>query len=168
MENITIRDATDKDVVTIKKLIFDIWLYEYQFDVNQNDFPDLQEIENYYTKKGGHFLVAVRDNEMVGTIACDKLTQDFVLKRMFVHAHYRRLGVAQLLLDRLFEKVSVTIPESPLSFYLSTKEGDALAAKAFYLKNGFRVISKSELPSNFPFFYQDDLFMVKVFVAEKT
>jgi len=160
--DIIIREATNEDSQFILHLIFNIWINEYHFQVKREDFPDLHEIENYYTKTDGLFLVASRNNEILGTIACSKLSHRcFVLKRMFVNKDYRRLGIAQALLNKLFDKIVFSKKISNLSLFLSTKESEAIAAKRFYIKNGFRVAPMSALPANFPFFYRDDLFMLK-------
>lgn len=161
-DNLIIRSAGDKDSTAITKLIFDIWTREYHFDVKKEDYPDLHNIEHYYNKAGRLFLVAEIDGVIVGTIASDKLTANhYVLKRMFVKHEYRGLGIAQTLLDKLFLECVYSRKNLNVSFYLSTKEDEALAAKRFYLKNGFRRIQSCQLPKNFPFFYQDDLFMLK-------
>ncbi|MDP3531783.1 MAG: GNAT family N-acetyltransferase [Alphaproteobacteria bacterium] len=159
--NISIREAKNVDSKNIINLIFDIWTQECGFKVHQKDFPDLHQIEDFYQLKGGLFLVAVINEEIVGTIAYDKITDTvFILKRMFVRKDFRQLGVAQRLLDTLLEK-KISIPLC--SFFLSTKEDLALAAKKLYLKNGFKIIERQDLPTQFPFFYEDDLFMVKNF-----
>lgn len=158
---IIFRKATDQDSNAILDLIFDIWIKEYHFDVNREDFPDLYEIEKYYNKSDGLFLVAALDNTIVGSIACNKLNPtSYVLKRMFVKKEYRGLGIAQTLVDTLF-KIIYSKKEINIKFYLSTKENLALAAKNFYLKNGFQITTRSQMPTNFPFFYKDDLFMFK-------
>ncbi len=160
-EKFLIREATNIDAKAISELIFNIWWNEYKFDVKQEDFPDLQNIEKYYFNQGGHFMVAILDNKLVGTIACSKLTEDaFVLKRMFTKKEYRGLDIAKQLLETLWQKVFLSENAEQLSFYLSTKAGEAIAAEKFYIKNGFNVISKADLPDNFPFFHQDDLFML--------
>jgi GNAT superfamily N-acetyltransferase len=161
-QDISIRSATDQDSEAILALLFNIWINEYQFNVKKEDFPDLHKIETSYLEKGGRFLVAVHKNQIIGTIACEKLNDScFALKRMFLEKNFRGQGIAQLLYSQLLKEV---IPSSGntnrVSFYLSTKEDTALAAKKFYLKNGFKVITRDELPSNFPFFYEDDLFMM--------
>ncbi|HSW93026.1 MAG TPA: GNAT family N-acetyltransferase [Gammaproteobacteria bacterium] len=161
-KDITIREANNSDSTHILDLIFKIWVDEYHFDVKKEHFPDLHEIEKYYSKEDGIFLVSIIGNQIVGTIACNRLTHhSFVLKRMFVDKNYRRLGIAQMLLNNLFSLMIGSIEFDKVSFYLSTKEIDAISAKKFYIKNGFRVIQKSMLPDNFPFFYKDDLFMMK-------
>lgn len=153
-EDIHIRLATNEDSSKILHLIGTIWINEYKFEINLQDFPDLHQILRFYSKEKGLFLVAVWKDKIIGTLACSKLMNDtFVLKRMFVHQDFRKNGIAQRLLEVLLkEKMDET-------FYLSTKEEVAAAAKNFYLKNGFKIITKEELPKDFPFFYEDDLFM---------
>ncbi len=153
-----IRKASNQDVSQVSKLIFDIWINEYNFKVVSEDYPDLQNIEQYYHQKRGDFLVLINDdNEIVGTVAYDFLSDNiFILKRMFVKNNFRGRGIAQMLLDKLFQSFT-----EGTTFYLSTKEDQAIAAKKFYLRNGFHVISKDELPQKFPFFYEDNLFMKK-------
>ena len=126
----------------------------------EEDLP--KNIESYYQDRGGQFWVAEMDAQVVGTIACEKLKDDeFVLKRMFVHNRARGQGIAQKLLDKVLSHLPANA-----SIFLSTKEDEALAAKALYLKNGFMVVGKDELPQEFPFFYEDNLFMKKVITNE--
>ena len=161
--NVSIRLATDQDSDAITRLLFDIWINEYQFDVKRENFPDLKEIEKSYVRAGCVFLVAIYNDKIIGTIACEKLNEScFVFKRMFVSKVFCGRGVAQLLLDRLLDEVLSSSGHKDACFYLSTKENDAIAAKRFYLKNGFKVIYRDELPNNFPLFYEDDLFMRRV------
>jgi len=161
--SIFIREATNQDSNAIIELIFNIWIGEHHFAVKKEDFPDLHDIEQYYQTVDGLFLVATIDNKIVATIACNKLKdKQFVLKRMFVKKDCRRFGIAQLLLDQLFNEIVYTKNISDITFYLSTKEKEAIAAKHFYLKNGFEIINKEDIPKNFPFFYEDDLFMRKM------
>ncbi len=152
------RQATNQDVEKISKLIFNIWINEYGFKVSRHDYPDLTNIESYYINKAGNFLVAILNQKVVGTIASERLKDKvFILKRMFVSQDFRGKGTAQALLDALLQDYHLGD-----SFYLSTNQDLALAAKKFYLKNGFRPIDKTELPQGFPFFYEDDLFMRKI------
>lgn len=161
MNDVEIRKATNKDSSSIVDLIFDIWRNEYGFDVAVSNVPDLIDIENAYHADKGLFMVALHEGVIVGTIACSKLSNtQYVLKRMFVMRSHRRQGIAQLLLDALLNELIHVIDNNKLSLLLSTKEGEARAAKAFYRKNGFIEIDKSMLPENFPYFYEDDLFMM--------
>ncbi len=157
-----IRNATNSDSASILELIFDIWHNEYHFAVNKDDVPDLQNIETHYPKGSSLFLVAFESEMLIGSIACSKLSEDqWALKRMFVKKSHRRKGVAQSLFNTLLTKLPGLTNHNKSSLFLSTKANDAVSAKAFYLKNEFEVILKSSLPANFPYFYEDDLFMMR-------
>lgn len=156
MRKVSIRQANNQDCKDIVELIFTIWQKEYQFDVKEEDFPDLQDIESHYLACNGLFFVALINSTVIATVACSQLSDNqYVLKRLFVQKHHRGKSIAQQLLNRLLE----SLPQQNIELYLSTKEEEAKAAKAFYLKHGFQIIGKSSLPDNFPYFYQDDLFM---------
>lgn len=141
----------------ITDLIFHIWTNEYAFNVDIKDYPDLKNIEDYYHNKLGNFIIALFNEEVIGTIACNQLSENsYVLKRMFVKIQYRGKGVAQALLDELLKDYNTgTI------FFLSTNGSLAHAAKRLYLSNGFEIINRESLPVGFPYFYEDDLFMRK-------
>ncbi len=159
---ITIRKATNNNSVDITNLILNIWINEYHFDVNKDDAPDLQDIESHYHKNNGLFFVAVKDDVLIGTIAGSALSEnEWVLKRMFVNENYRRSGIAQLLLEKLLSEIFILTGNEKSSVFLSTREIESPAPKAFYLKNGFCVVEKLELPVNFPYFYEDNLFMMR-------
>ena len=137
--------------------------------LKKKNFPDLQAIEKHYIRTQGAFLVATVEDKIVATVACNKLgARTFVIKRMFVNKQYRGFGVAQSLLNKLFSHIASNEKTNKVSFCLSTKEVDAIAAKALYLKNGFRKVDRSVLPENFPFFEQDDLFMLKEYANDRT
>lgn len=72
-----------KDATQITDLIFNIWTGEYNFKVNRGDYPDLANSE-IYAAKGGYFLIAKVDENIVRTIATEQLSEDiFLLKRMW-------------------------------------------------------------------------------------
>lgn len=160
---VVIRPATDQDCDGILDLLFGIWIGEYHFHVKPEDFPDLHSVETHYTNAQGMFFVATHNDRVVGTLACQKLSETaFVLKRMFVAKAFRGSGVAQDLFNSLIDGMRRRSSPMPAQLYLSTKEDVALAAKHFYIKNGFKQIIQDELPVQFPFFYEDDLYMTRI------
>jgi N-acetylglutamate synthase-like GNAT family acetyltransferase len=160
MELGIIRKATNKDSEQISSLIFNIWINENGFEVDPDNFPDFKQIDEYYNNSDGLFLCAERDGLIVGTIATQQLDSNiYALKRMFVLKELRGTGLAQNLINELFKQKFSTLKN--IDIYLSTKEDVCVAAKYFYLKNGFVQISPNTLPESFPFFYEDDLYMVK-------
>ncbi len=160
--SIVISPASERDSQNVKSMIFDVWQNEFGFKVSAEDALDLNHLEKSYQMPDSLFLVAKNVDEVVGTIAFERLTENsFALKRMFVKKNYRRQGVAQKLIDYLFKEIRILCFNYAPVIYLSTKSDLAQAARSFYLRNGFQVIQKSELPQNFPFFYEDDLYMKK-------
>lgn len=167
MIELNIREATDRDSKAIRDLIFNIWINEHGFNVQQEDYPDLYHIEKHY-QSTGLFLVAEMNHQIIGTIAYEQLNKNqFVLKRMFVYKNYRKQGIAKKLLDTILSHLKNTVLKQNISIYLSTKSLEAKAAKAFYLRSGFREINRSELPEGFPFFYEDDFFMALSFPEKR-
>lgn len=150
--------ASNCDANDVADLIFGIWVDELEFEVIRDDYPDLKDLEEYYHNKDGNFLVARINNEVVGTVACERINDStYILKRMFVKNQYRGQGIAQALLDELMKDFS-----TGTSFFLSTNDALAHAAKNLYLRNGFERIGRESLPTGFPYFYEDDLFMRKI------
>lgn len=102
-------------------------------------------------------MVTSGNNEVISSATYDFLSDNiFILNRIFVKNNFRGRGIAQMLLYKLFQDFN-----EGASFSLSTKENQAIAAKKFYLCNGFCIIGKDELPQKFLFFYEYDLFMKK-------
>ena len=154
IEKLTIRPARGSDAPAALDLIFKIWIDEYGFEVKRTDYPDLLDIEETYAAKGSRFFVADYQGAVIGTIAREELSPGhYVIKRMFVEKSHRGKGIAQRLLEEILKDIGGS------SVYLSTKRGEAIAAETFYRKNGFKEVSREQLPEAFPFFYEDDLFM---------
>ncbi len=158
MHNITIRKATNQDSRNILDLLTKIWKNEYLYYATKRDFPDIEFIEDNYHKKGGNFLVACFEDKIIGTIACSPLTtKSYALRRVFINSIFRCQGIAQSMMNKLLGNF-----QSGTEFYLSSKEELGIAAKKFYIKNGFQIIEKDELPKDFPLYESDDLFMKKI------
>lgn len=133
----------------IAELILNIQRNEYHINITIEEQPDLKDIKHYFQKGAGNFWMALEENQVVGTIALlDIENGEAVLKKVFVRKEYRgkERGIAMQLLQTLFtwakEKEIKTI-------YLGT-HFVFQAAHHFYEKNGFKEISKEELPDSFP------------------
>lgn len=81
------------------------------------------------------------------------------LRKMFVRTEYRgrAQGVAQRLLDAL---MTWSGEHGLQEVFLGTTE-QFLAAHRFYAKNGFREITRAELPSSFPVMAVDTKFYAR-------
>lgn len=95
-----------------------------------------------------NYWVAVNDGKIVGTVGILVVENDFgVLKKMMLKKAFRgkEFGIAKTLLETVIEWCK----ENRISkLYLGTMN-QFKAARYFYKKNGFKEISKNELPNNF-------------------
>lgn len=144
---------------------------KFEFDVNNfisecmHDFigrpyknrPDVMNIEEYYLKNDGQFLIAydVKEKQIIGTIALENRKQYGILKRFYVKEDYQRNGIGRKLYNALEfyirEKTNIN------KIYLAC--GNILKkAHNFYLKNGFEQIDKLDIEMHFA---DDDDFFVK-------
>lgn len=141
-------------------LILPIQQNEFGVPVTLEAQPDLLDIPGFYQRGAGNFWVALNDGKVVGTTALlDIGNRQAALRKMFVNAEYRGpvSGVAQRLLDTLL----VWGDSHGLhEIFLGTTE-QFLAAHRFYGKNGFREITRSQLPPAFPVMAVDTKFYAR-------
>lgn len=94
------------------------------------------------------YWVAVNDGKIVGTVGILVVENDFgVLKKMMLKKAFRgkEFGISKTLLETVIEWCK----ENNISkLYLGTMN-QFKAAQSFYKKNGFKEITKNELPYNF-------------------
>lgn len=102
MAPITIRTFQANDQPAAKALILaGLTAHWGHLDPIQN--PDLDDIAGSYA--GATFLVACRDNKLIGTgalVQLDPTTAE--IKRMWVAVNYQRQGIGRLLLDHLLNQ----------------------------------------------------------------
>lgn len=160
-ETIEIVEFQEKYLKQVSDLILDIQNNEFAVAITLDAQPDLLAINDFYIKPGGDFLIAILDNQVVGTIGTLKISEtDYAIRKMFVHKDYRgsKYKVAQRLLDQLtilFKTRKVH------KVYLGTID-KYQAAIRFYTKNGFIQIDQSKLPEYFPRMKVDNVFFEKV------
>lgn len=157
MEKLTVQTLDNGYCQEIVDLILPIQQIEFNVPITLEAQPDLLDIESNYQAGGGGFWGALKDGELVGTIALiDTGHHAGALRKMFVKQAYRgkELGIAQRLLDILL----VYCREKGITdVYLGTVEM-LKAAHRFYEKNGFEQIAVEDLPSYFPRMMADNRF----------
>lgn len=143
-ELLKIRPCSPSDNAAVNTLIRSIQRDEQQIDLPQ---PELNDIESFY-QKNGNFWVAYDGSQLVGTVALLLLGSGVAkLGKMFVAKSYRgsSAGVATQLLEvavswaREFGVQTICLETIP----------EPCAAQRFYLKNGFKEVSASDLPTAF-------------------
>lgn len=119
------------------------------FGILENEFgrysksgrPDVKNIPEFYQKdEKNNFWIAVDENDnVVGTIALENLNGGCGnLRRLYVKKELRGTGLAKELLSVLLRFAK---EKQYKQIFLSTWD-EAIAANKFYLKNGFKRISK--------------------------
>ncbi len=135
----------EKDSQQVLALVSDIMVNEFHFKLELQEGgldSDLLHIKEHYnnSKSSGCFWVAEdnNDNRIVGTTGIRKLDQfhhqpPCELKRMYVSKPYRRLGIAQRMLDTAIEFARA----AGYSRMVLDSSRWLTAARSLYLKNGF-------------------------------
>jgi len=150
----TLKNSDSKDIIDI---ILPIQQLEFGVPLTLADQPDLLNIENFYTLKGGNFWGATVDGTLCGTIALLRFNEKAgAIRKMFVKKEFRgkEYGIASLLLEELIKYCGKNGIED---LYLGTV--DILqAAIRFYEKKCFVQLDKKELPVDFPVMASDNIF----------
>ena len=138
-------------------VILPIQQSEFDIPITLDAQPDLLDVSAFYQQGSGNFWVALKDGEVVGTVALlDIGNGQAALRKMFVRAEYR--GAEHQVAKRLLETLITWSRAHELqNIYLGTTS-KFLAAHRFYEKNGFREITPAELPTAFPVMAVDNKF----------
>lgn len=141
----------------IVDLILNIQQKEFNVPITIEDQPDLFNITNFYHAGGGGFWGAFINEELVGTIALVKFSDNAAaIRKMFVKKEFRgkEFSIAQKLLETL---ITYCKENEINDLYLGTVS-ILEAALRFYEKNDFVRIQKEELPEGFPLMTPDNVF----------
>ena len=155
-----IRPWQEEDQEQVIAFILRIQQLEFAVPITIRDQPDLLNIDSFYRQGNGNFWCALSENKVVGTIALiDIGNQQGVIRKMFVDENFRgkEKKTAQLLLDELTRWAQSHRMDE---LFLGTID-KMIAARKFYLRNGFSEISKKLLPPAFPVMAVDNLFFRK-------
>ncbi|MGK0554642.1 GNAT family N-acetyltransferase [Macrococcus capreoli] len=159
MKDIEIIQYTDDYKQEVNEFIINIKLHEFDIDnVTYNNQPDLKNIMGTYINTGGQFWLALYEGKVVGTIALARLKDNnSALKRVYVDQNIRNMKIGKKLLEHVIKHAH---DDGIKSIYLGTIDKFE-AAQHFYRKNGFHLIPKEELPSDFPLVTVDNRFFYK-------
>jgi GNAT superfamily N-acetyltransferase len=153
----TVESLSNRHSQQIIDLILPIQQIEFNVPVTLKDQPDLHDIEGFYTRPGGNFWGALKEEELIGTIALiDTGHAAAAIRKMFVKKEYRgkEFGIAQRLLETL---IAYCLEKGIKDVYLGTVNV-LKAAQRFYERNGFTQIAINDLPVYFPRMAADEIF----------
>jgi N-acetylglutamate synthase-like GNAT family acetyltransferase len=155
----TIQIQSYSELYKNKVVELSIEIYEeFELPISIKNLEDVQdEIVHLCQKGSGNFLVALDNEQLVGTIALIDINNgQGALRKMFVNNAYRgeEKRVAHSLLS---ECIRWCNKNKFKELYLGTR-AVFLAAHKFYEKSGFKEIQKSALPASFPLMQDDSKF----------
>ena len=138
-----IRAATNKDIVPIKKVVFDV-LKEYGLKGDESGKDkDLDDIEQNYFGKGGWFAVLIHDKKnIIGTVGLFAFNNDLCeLRKMYLLKPFRGKGLGKRLLETA---IRIAKEKKYKKIVLETIE-PLKEATALYKKYGFTEIPPREI-----------------------
>ncbi len=143
-----VRELQPEQSIGARDLILGILNEEFRLELTLEELPDLIDIHQTYRQSGtGNFWAVSDDGKIVGCIGALRLASDhYELRRMYVDPAYRGYGIAQRLLETLFEW---SARNGVAHLWLETNEAWH-AAHHIYEKHGFRPVSRDRLPPEFP------------------
>lgn len=158
MSAATIRPFRPADTAAVTALVLGIQNDEFHLGLSICDQRDLSDIDTYYLRSGGVFLVAeTPDGAIVGSIGLLRLRADLgVMKKFFVAAPWRGRdqGVARALYDGF---IGFARAEGIRQVVLDTPAA-ATRSHGFYRSVGFVQIDRQVLPMAYDFPERDTLF----------
>ena len=156
--NITIEPYSNEYNKQVIKLILSIQKEEFNLEVEENERPDLQDIESYYLEGGsGQFWVALYNNNVIGTVSIKAITKKkLALQNMYIHKDFRGI-IYNTATKLLKEVIHYANKHKKKEIYLGTG-AEFHAAHKFYERNGFSQVGREILPTTFPIMCLDHKF----------
>ena len=97
---LAVRKVLKKDEKAVKELIESVMHNEFMNDAQHYAYADLENITEYYSGDKDYFFVAEMDGKIIGTGAVKQDDNETaLLRRVFVHPHYRNKGYGLILLE---------------------------------------------------------------------
>ncbi|MCM1126368.1 MAG: GNAT family N-acetyltransferase [Lachnospiraceae bacterium] len=144
-----ITDYQEKYKEQIIQLILTIQNQEAGINLSLDEQPDLRDIDFFYTKNGGHFWLAVNEqDEVIGTIALmNKKGGVGILKKFFVRSDCRgqKIGL------QLYSSLLNFCTHNNIKTLILDTPAVAAASHRFYERNGFVQITRDNLPIPYDF-----------------
>ncbi len=141
-------------------LILYLQNFDNKVDLSLEEQPDMNNITEYYLKKGDCFWIAADDEDtVIGTIGLLKKGKYCILKKFFVDYKYRGSEYKTALKLYLeYEKFAQNAGRCAI--ILDNPEA-CHRARIFYLRNGFKQIAPREVPVQYDFPDRDSIFFMK-------
>lgn len=119
----------------------ELWGVSEEVILQHDSLSDFDDIENYYFKQNGMFLVVLDGDRVVGTLGVRHWKENICeLKRLWFYKEYRGQGLGRLLMERLIDFAKEKGYQRA-RFEVADAEVQAPAMKLYY-KLGFHHIER--------------------------
>jgi putative acetyltransferase len=119
----------------------ELWGVSEEVVLQHDPLLDYDDIENYYFKQNGTFIVALDDDRVVGSLGLRHWQGNICeLKRLWFYKEYRGQGLGRLLMERLID-LAAAKGYQRIRFEVADPEVQAPAMR-LYQKLGFYFIEK--------------------------
>lgn len=144
----TYEDRYQQEVID---LVLGVQNDEYKLGITIEEQSDILDIPFHYLRSGGGFWVATDEQgKVVGSIGLMKKSAEvYVLKKFFVYEEYR--GKERSMGKDLFQTLLRFANQHGAEVILLDTPSSAERSHQFYRKNGFREITKAELPLQYEY-----------------
>jgi diamine N-acetyltransferase len=150
-----IRKATEKDILTIRRICFEVWPQTYQNIISgaQIDYMlammySADAIKKQLKEDGCIFLIASKNGKDLGFASFSETDekQIFKLHKLYLSKKYQGLGLGKELLNEVLLQAKQS---GGLAIILQVNKFNT--TKNFYLKNGFEVLREAafDIGNNF-------------------
>ncbi|MBP3965061.1 GNAT family N-acetyltransferase [Paenibacillus lignilyticus] len=142
-----------------KNEIIDLILYvqnsEFHLNIDIEEQSDILDIPTHYLANGGNFWVALNEGgNVIGSIGLQRLTEDlYILKKFFIYNEYRGKACS----IGLFNEAVIYAKQRDIKTIILDTPSIATRSHRFYEKNGFKEISKHDLPVTYDYPDRDSL-----------
>jgi ribosomal protein S18 acetylase RimI-like enzyme len=160
MNEILIRDAKETDSLDIKELLKITWLHSYKEYIPENiillinnKFHSEKRIIDQVNDKNIIFKVAEINNEIIGTISLNRLSEDeFNLNRLYINPNFQGKSIGKKLLNSSLNEFKIN------KITLEVLKNNIRAIN-FYKSLGFKEIGESD--------FEIDGFIINNIIFEK-
>lgn len=160
MNEILIRNAKETDSLDIKELLKITWLHSYKEYIPENiillinnKFHSEKRIIDQVNDKNIIFKVAEINNEIIGTISLNRLSEDkFNLNRLYINPNFQGKSIGKKLLNSSLNEFKIN------KITLEVLKNNIRAIN-FYKSLGFKEIGESD--------FEIDGFIINNIIFEK-
>lgn len=148
-------DFNDKYKDDVVDFILNIQNIEFNVNIKLEEQPEINDVHKNFISLGGGFWLAIDEHDrLIGTIGLHRLSPEVaILKKFFIKKESRGHKVGLQLYKKL---ISFAESEGVLQIYLDTP-ATARGARNFYIKAGFKEISKENLPIQYSYPDRDSI-----------